>query len=428
MSTALEPPLSFFLQIAQVAREKYRHPVTWTHVIVASIDQARKYSTYGKEPLLRDVRKKLQQRVLSNLTMRSGGFGLKEAELIVGAKSLEEYEENLPPLSRLQDRVLRWFADYPVDVDDWTLSVWYELLRELKLTPGHFDGTCDWTLSNTSKELSSEDNNLSWESELNMLVGLSHVKDEIRRLRDFLQIRSLRQQRGIPTGSFSLHQVFTGNPGTGKTSVARILAKIYKSFGFLSKGHMVETDRSGLVGQYIGGTEAKTEEMIRKALGGVLFIDEAYSLAGGGKEDFGPRAIDTLVKMMEDHRDDLVVIVAGYEKEMQTFLESNSGLSSRFTRFISYPDYTGEELVEILRRIAARESFEVPEEVTQIAHDHLMKKREELGNRFGNAREVRNLWEKMLMRQAQRLISLYPSGEIPEGLLQQLHVDDLCRN
>lgn len=242
--------------------------------------------------------------------------------------------------------------------------------------------------------------------ELNGLVGLKEVKEEMNSLINLIKVRKIRESFGMPAMEMSYHMVFTGEPGTGKTTVARLVAKIYKELGLLSKGTLVETDRSGLVAGYIGQTAIKVKEVTDRAIGGVLFIDEAYSLASGGAQnDFGSEAIDTLVKVMEDHRDDLVVIVAGYRKEMQDFLASNTGLVSRFNKFIDFADYTIEELLKILDVMAEKAGIYLEEDAKDYVKEKLELFDKEDFRRFGNARGIRNLFEKIMVNQANRLVN-----------------------
>ncbi len=241
--------------------------------------------------------------------------------------------------------------------------------------------------------------------ELNNLVGLAQVKKEMNSLINLIKVRKLRERYGLPDMEMSYHMVFSGNPGTGKTTVARLVAEIYKELGVLSKGTLTETDRAGLVAGYVGQTALKVKEVVEKALGGVLFIDEAYTLTSSeASNDFGQEALDTLVKMMEDHRDDLIVIVAGYKDEMQHFLKANTGLVSRFNKFIDFPDYSQEELIEIFHGMAYRAGFIVDEEATVVLQEYLSQLDERALKSFGNARGIRNTFEKIVVNQANRIV------------------------
>ena len=243
------------------------------------------------------------------------------------------------------------------------------------------------------------------QKELESYVGLTAVKGEVRDLINLATVEQLRRKHGLPTADMSLHMVFTGNPGTGKTTIARLMARIYHSLDILSKGQLVEVDRSGLVAGYVGQTAIKTRKVIDSALGGVLFIDEAYALNGGGANDFGQEAIDTLLKAMEDHRDDLVVIVAGYDGLMERFIHSNPGLESRFNRFLHFADYTEEELLDIFRMQCKKGCYTLDPAAEEPLRALLAQRMGDAVS-FGNARGVRNLFEQILVRQAGRLAAM----------------------
>jgi hypothetical protein len=258
--------------------------------------------------------------------------------------------------------------------------------------------------------------------ELDALVGLEPVKNEVHRSTDFARMQVMRREQGLPVVKANLHSVFFGNPGTGKTTVARLMGRIYKSLGLLRRGHVVECDRGRLVAEYVGQTAVRTHAMIDSALDGILFIDEAYALAGRGAEDFGSEAIETLLKRMEDDRDRLIVIVAGYTGPMEQFIASNPGLESRFTNYLKFPDYSAADLVEIFQRMAAQSGLVCAPE-TAAATLAICQKLYALRNeQFGNAREMRNLFESAVRNQSTRLVN---GGQCDRDSLTTLLPEDL---
>ena len=258
-----------------------------------------------------------------------------------------------------------------------------------------------------SKTTETESKNLDeLLGELTSLVGLDRVKSDVAQLVNFLKVQRMREEKGMAVQPLSRHLVFYGNPGTGKTTVARLLSQIYKSLGILSGGHLVETDRAGLVAGYVGQTALKVREVVSEAIGGVLFIDEAYALSTGGDSDFGREAIDTLLKMMEDNRDDLIVVVAGYTDKMSAFLQTNPGLRSRFNKYLEFEDYTPEQLVEIFELFCKKGGYKL----ASSTHDDLIRLfsvlYETRDETFGNGRLARNLYEMTINNQANRIVTL----------------------
>jgi hypothetical protein len=257
-------------------------------------------------------------------------------------------------------------------------------------------------------------------AELDGLVGLAPVKAEVKLVTNLLRVEKLRTERGLPVVEHSRHLVFTGNPGTGKTTVARLLAQIYRTLGVVEKGQLVETDRSGLVAGYVGQTAMKVKDVFDKALGGILLIDEAHALARGEDRDFGHEAIDMIVKLMEDHRDDVVLIVAGYPDEMATFLDANPGLRSRFPRTIFFDDYSDDELLRIFDGMCVKSHYTPTEDARKRVLDYVAARPRDRG--FGNARLVRNLFEAAVSAQASRVVEL---GEVSDDVLVGLEAADI---
>lgn len=278
---------------------------------------------------------------------------------------------------------------------------------------------------NEALHISKADKNESLNSvleELNSLIGLDEVKSEINTLINFIKIQKEREKSGLKSSTLSYHIVFTGNPGTGKTTVARIVAKIYKHLGILTEGQLVETDRSGLVAEYSGQTAPKVNKTVNSALNGILFIDEAYSLVGENKDDFGKEAVATLIKRMEDDRDKLVLVLAGYSNEMKQFIDTNPGFQSRFNRYINFPDYSAEDLFKIFKSKCDKLDYKLTEDAEIKLREEFEKAYSNRDKSFGNGRFVRNVFEKTLEKQANRIAK---ESNLTKEILTTIEKDDI---
>lgn len=261
------------------------------------------------------------------------------------------------------------------------------------------------TLAGKEKALEQHHPLLKMEKDLNRLVGMEDLKYHVKEIYAWLHINKCRQELGMKAEKQALHMLFKGNPGTGKTTVARKLGTLFHEMKVLSKGHLIEAERADLVGEYIGHTAQKTRDLLKKASGGILFIDEAYSLGRGGEKDFGKEAIDTLVKAMEDQQHDFILILAGYPKEMERFLKLNPGLPSRFPINISFPDYSVEELMEIAKRMLIEREYLLTRDCEWKLKNHIEKVKQASNGSFSNGRYIRNMIEKAVRRQSVRLLN-----------------------
>ncbi len=267
------------------------------------------------------------------------------------------------------------------------------------------DGGAGGSVTEKKDDAPPKEDMADLKAELDSYIGLGEVKKEVKNLINMATVYKLRKEHDLPIADMSLHMVFSGNPGTGKTMIARFMARVYHSLGLLSKGDLVEVDRSGLVAGYIGQTAIKTSKVLESALGSVLFIDEAYSLTSKSENDFGYEAVDTVLKYMEDHRDDIVVIVAGYTELMEEFVNSNPGLRSRFNKYIDFADYTSEEMFGIFKLNCKKSCYELEEDAEKELKEYF-EAVGEYASDFGNARGVRNTFEKLLTEQANRIAEM----------------------
>ena len=340
------------------------------------------------------------------------------------SSSIEDSQRALKEAQEALAAMTKTFRTGEAENEKKAADIYAQAERDFGVAPGTLSGKKQAEAKNPAPETApvqeeKKEPETDPMDELNGLIGLGSIKHDVKELYDFTRIQKLREEAGLATVPVSKHLVFTGNPGTGKTTVARILARLYKKIGVLSTGQLVECDRSGLVAGYVGQTAVKTRKKIEEAMGGVLFIDEAYALAKTGQEnDFGQEAIDTILKAMEDHRDDFVVIAAGYTEPMERFIDSNPGLRSRFNKYIEFPDYTDEELLAIFDQNCRKYQYVCEAGVREAVEKELQRRRAAAGTNFANAREVRNLFEEIVTNQAGRVAAMeHPDKKAMQQIL-----------
>ena len=345
------------------------------------------------EAIIHQLLRGLDERCTAQLEVET----IIDDSLITYLKSCYEPIDGADSLSPIIERIYKELVDVALKEDGFD---------EITIA---YDGSLKATFSGKTVELSLGDatdkERAEIQKELDSIVGLKKVKDYLLSLEDHIRVNQIRKQKGLKTTEVSKHMIFTGNPGTGKTTIARIVSRMMKACGILKQGQLVEVTRADLVGKYVGHTAPLTMDVINSALGGVLFIDEAYSLYRGKDDSFGLEAIDTIVKAMEDHRDDLIVILAGYSKEMAEFLTANSGLKSRFANIIHFDDYTGEEMALIAQSIAKGKDYLIEEEAFKELTAYFTKIQAREDKNSGNGRLARNVVEAAILKQSKRLLS-----------------------
>lgn len=349
------------------------------------------------------------------------GFGVILAE--IGCDLQDEYMQKVYIYLGYLQKCLDRTAYGSLQKYSSSGTEWYEYNKR-----GTTDSDKNKNRKNAFRDKSGAENKSYEEllAELDSLIGLDNVKQEVRTMANLVRIGKIRESRGLDQPERSLHMIFSGNPGTGKTTVARLIARIYQALGVLSSGHLVETDCSGLVAGYVGQTALKTAAVIEEAMGGVLFIDEAYALANKGSDnDFGQEAIETVLKAMEDNREDFVVIAAGYTDLMEKFINSNPGLRSRFTQTLVFEDYDGKQLYDIFCKMCNDAKMTMTADADENMKTYFADLFENRDENFANARDVRNIFEKVLARQANRL-AVSDESELSDEMLMEICAEDTC--
>ncbi|GAA5030313.1 hypothetical protein GCM10011506_19390 [Marivirga lumbricoides] len=338
-----------------------------------------------------------------------------EGEFMVAAGLAKMKSEYLPVYAAIMNGILSLIVKSDGEISAEEKAFMHGIIHKLN-NPNIIEGSSELQgiPENDTLELALD--------ELNSLIGMEEIKKSVLDLTNFLKVQRIREEKGLKASKNALHSVFMGPPGTGKTTIARLLGRIYKHLGYLEKGHVIETDRAGLVAGYVGQTAIKTKEIIEKAHGGVLFIDEAYSLSTGGFNDYGQEAVEILLKRMEDKRGDLVVVAAGYPDEMEDFIQSNPGLQSRFNRYFKFDHFSPEALLNIFKMYVSKADFKLTEDAEEKVTEIIDRVYEKRHKSFGNARTMRNLFENIIEKQANRIVEITP---VTNELLMTITEEDV---